>query len=349
MKKALIIIGVIVAVLAVLAFVFRDTLSFLALQSAIQPQHSFADDTTHDAPVYSNMEHWAVLPGRDDAADLSLNGVITDNTEAPVDVFFVHPTTYYSPDHWNAALDDQAVNAYTDDPVLRSQASVFNDCCRIYAPRYRQATIAAFFDLEQGIDSTSAIDLAYSDVKKAFNYYLENFNHGRPFILAGHSQGALFIDRILKEQVQGSPLMNQLIAAYPLGFFLDSNNSIPVCDTPNQTGCFVTWNSAGPEFKAFVDSSNNVCVNPLSWKTDDAIAGTEQHQGAVNFETGGQLEKGIVEAQCKKGLLTISRIDSENFPDGLLGKHNYHVYDFAFFYMDIRANVKQRIDAFLNQ
>lgn len=33
------------------------------------------------------------------------------------------------------------------------------------------------------------LELAYEDIKCAFEYYMENYNDGRPIVVAGFSQG----------------------------------------------------------------------------------------------------------------------------------------------------------------
>ena len=84
-----------------------------------------------------------------------------------VDVFFVHPTTYLSPDTWNAPLDHADANLRIEKRVLKMQASAYNLAGRIYAPRYRQATFGAFFDQEG--NGLQALIYAYKDVQDAFD------------------------------------------------------------------------------------------------------------------------------------------------------------------------------------
>ena len=140
MKKFLIGFGIVIALLVILGFVFRGPLMMMAGMAYMAPGHSFAEDQTPSAPDYSNPDHWAALPEREDSADVIPTGVIVDTTSTlDVDVFFVHPTTYVNPEHWNQPLDDVTANTMTDDWVMRDQASVFNGCCQVYAPRYRQA------------------------------------------------------------------------------------------------------------------------------------------------------------------------------------------------------------------
>ncbi|GIR73695.1 MAG: hypothetical protein CM15mP76_04220 [Prochlorococcus sp.] len=85
---------------------------------------------------------------------------------------------------------DKAKSAYERTEImLGNQASAFNGSCNIYAPEYRQATYFSFFDKDD--NGKKALDLAYEDIENAFNYFLEFFNNGKPFIIAAHSQGAL--------------------------------------------------------------------------------------------------------------------------------------------------------------
>jgi hypothetical protein len=347
MKKALLILAVILAIALVAAFIFRNELQFAMMMMALQPEQSFAEDTRHAAPDYANPDHWAALPDREDLADVSPAGTDLDaQANAPADVFFIHPTTYYTSDHWNQPLDHAATNTFTDEQVLRSQASVFNSCCRIYAPRYRQATLYAFMD--QGSDGPAAIDFAYADVKAAFKYFIDHYNQDRPFILAGHSQGGKHVDTLLQDIIAGTELQARMIAAYPVGYFLDGSNGIPVCSTPTQTGCQATWNSVAPEAPSFQDTSKSICVNPLNWKNDGTRADFSENSGAVAFNAKAEIEQGVVDAQCVDGKLIVSEVRSDNYDARMFGPGNYHIFDFSFFHMDLRKNAEDRVAAFVD-
>lgn len=344
MKKVLWSITGVVAVLSALFFIFRDEIGFGLMRMALAPDQNFAQDQRHPAPDYSLPLHWAALPDREDDADVSPQGLDLDQqATAAVDVFFIHPTTYYKSAYWNQPLDDIEANDFTDTQVLRNQASVFNSCCKIYAPRYRQATLYAFMD--SGDDGEAAIDFAYQDVREAFEYYLEHFNNGRPFIIAGHSQGGKHADTLLQE-INNTPLMQQLVAAYPVGFFFSGEDSVPVCEYATQTGCQVTWNSVAPDAPTFSDTSNSICVNPLNWSAQGDYADFSENQGAVNFTGQGAVEPGVADAQCVDGLLHVTDVRSENYSSEMFGPGNYHVYDYSFFHMNIRSNVLARIQAF---
>ncbi|MDP6376993.1 MAG: DUF3089 domain-containing protein [Pseudomonadales bacterium] len=353
MKKFLIITGVIAAVLLVLGIVFRDMLQFAVMAYTLKPGTEFAETTPPSAPDYANAEHWAALPDRDDKADVTPGEVVDNQATAAVDVFFIHPTTYYSGDGWNQPLDNAQANAITDDGVLRNQASVFNSCCRVYAPRYRQATLYSFFDQPGG--GKGALELAYSDVEDSFDYYLQHYNRNRPFILAAHSQGALHLDTLLRNRINGSLLAQRMIAAYPIGYYLDGSNGIPVCTSPVDTGCQVTWNSLAPDAPVMAKGTGHICVNPLTWLNDDSRADFDLNKGAVSFDFAmadsqqpGKVESGIADAQCKDGRLIVSEIRSPNYPSIMFGEGNYHVYDYSLFHMNIRENAQMRTQAYLS-
>ena len=184
-KKLLVGATILVTLLIGVGYVYRADLMLFGLTFVV-PNHAFSDVPSPAPPDYANPAHWAALPERDDLADTLAVGATALQATAAVDVFFVHPTTFVSADAWNQSLDDTTTNETTDQMVMQGQASAFNACCRIYAPRYRQATLAAFF--VDGDSAPQALDLAYSDVVAAFRYYLATFNRGRPFVRSSDRQ-----------------------------------------------------------------------------------------------------------------------------------------------------------------
>ena len=346
MKKFLIGLGIVVAVLVLLGVVFRGPIMMIVGMAFMQPEQSFANDQSGPAPDYKNSEHWAALPERDDAADVTPSGVITEpDSTTDVDVFFIHPTTYVSPEHWNQPLDNVTANKMTDDWVMRDQASVFNGCCQVYAPRYRQATLYSFQD--QDGDGGEALELAYRDVKAAFDYFIKERNNGRPFIIAGHSQGAFHADRLLREVIAETELQQRMVAAYPIGFSIDGSNGIDVCTSSKQTGCQVSWNTNSVDAMVILAEPGDICVNPITWTADDAMASADANLGSISFSNGDALEQNVTGAQCLNSQLLVEEINSESFNLMPFGPGNYHMYDYSFFHMNIRANAKARVSAYL--
>lgn len=348
MKKFLFGMAIFLVVGLIVIWTFGNELGYWMFTKYIEPDKPFAETAVPAAPDYSLAENWAALPGSDDKADVMLGESVEAQAEAAVDVFFIYPTTFITSEGWNAPLDHAGANEIVDDMVLPHQASAFNGCCAVFAPRYRQATMYSFSDREG--DGKSALDIAYGDVVAAFNYFLEHYSEGRPFVIAGHSQGARHAELLLNEHVYGTALTDRLVAAYPIGFNL-SEGSLPVCVTPTETGCAVTWNTVGPGFQPFEDTSNMICVNPLTFDTSKPKAGFDANLGSLLGATDGSISviDGAADGLCDNGLLKISELRSDSGFNLLMGTGNYHVYDFSLFYFNIRQNVEARVAAYLTR
>jgi len=347
--------------LLVAVWLFRDLLLFGLMAWRLAPDVPFDAAHVPPPPDYQRDDVWAALPDRRDLADTLPATTVRDRQEvSAVDVFFVHPTTYYRADGWNQPLDHATTNAITDGYVLRGQASVFNSCCAIYAPRYRQATLYAFVD-DTG-SGQSALDLAYTDVVAAFDQFIAARSRNRPLVLAAHSQGSKHLVRLLRDRFSEGQLRERLVVAYAIGFAITPDDlpaSLPVCATATQTGCIVTWNAVGPHPRHFGEVDGQICVNPLTWATDGERADFDLNLGAVSFgtlnvtegdPTGPReplVEPGAADAQCVDGRLRVSEIRSDAFDARLTGRDNYHIYDYALFHMNLRANAETRVRAYL--
>ena len=336
------------------------------LMRGLTPQGHFASPRSRNGPDYRADASWLVKPGispdpsqwRPSAEGRS------DPIAAGAAVFYVHPTTYLERDKWNAAIDEGGDTAFRDALFVRSQASAFNDIAtEIWAPRYRQAAFGAF--LLKTPDATKALDLAYDDVLAAFDTFLAAQPKARPIILAGHSQGALHLSRLLVDR--RDVLNGRLVAAYVVGWPISTAADLPAtgltaCATPGQTGCLLSWMSFGdPANSGMIldgwngssgptgvrrDSRDLVCVNPLTGTRDGAAS------PAANLGTlvptadfaNATLLNGAVGARCEKGLLIINGAIPALGPYVLPG-NNYHAYDYALFWGSIRADAARRAAA----
>ena len=327
-------------------------LPFTSCLKILRPRHDFAAYKLAPGPDYAQDSCWAALPTRRDSADAVPRGtgLRDEQATATADVFFIHPTTFYLPKSWNADLGTDKLNLFTDRSTIRHQASAFNAAGRIYAPRYRQATLYSFFD-EQTPNGQAALDLAYSDVKAAFQYYLAHYNQGRPIIIAGHSQGTAHATRLLHEFFDTNPkLRRQLVAAYLIGFKVKSNEyqTIRPCTDSLATGCFITYNSVAtandyPPFHPFA------VTNPLTWTLDTLQAPASLNRGGVSQEFK-RIDPQVTDAKIHQGLLWITPPKPSGYPRFLLPgrpelRHSFHIADYALFYMNIRANAKTRVKA----
>jgi len=317
------------------------------LTGCFKPWFNYEEYPVPKPPDYANDAYWACLPWKHNASDTVPpgSGLIDEQTDAKVDVFFIYPTLDLRTDEWNASVDDNLLNKVIDKTSIRAQASVFNGSCRIFAPRYRQAVFASFLDKDG--NGTKALALAYSDVEAAFKYYMQHYNKGRPVIIAGHSQGCLHAYKLVKEFFDTSALKQQLVAAYLVGFKInkDSIKNIKPCDSAKETGCYVTWNTVTENGLSGKASNyfSGVCVNPLNWKQDSTYIDAVYNMGSVDYKFGG-IDNHEAGAACRNGLLVVKISDHNKYVPLF---NSYHLYDYNLFYMNIRANVADRVNAYL--
>ncbi len=329
-----------------LSYIFLVVIG-ITLSSCFKPFHQFSHYAPPSIPDYALEKNWAALPNKKDSADtVPVNSSEIDNQNvAQADVFYIYPTLNFSQTGWNANVDNERLNKRVDKYPIRMQASVFNGSCKVYSPRYRQATFASFL-VKKGDDGKLALDLAYQDVKAAFDYYLNNYNHGRPFIIAGHSQGSRHAYRLLNEFInKNDTLRKKMIAAYAIGFNTDEKfSTIPSCDSASQNGCLISWNTY--KWGATTDNKylgeNIYCTNPLSWKCDTTYISAAKNLGGVdrNFK----LIPNACDAQVVNGIVWVHRPKQGRFVKFM---KNYHVSDYSLFYMNIRENVATRVKEYL--
>ncbi len=267
----------------------------------LTPGDAFEEVEKPPAPDYSDPASWAALPFENDNADLTPPGHDDMQSDAPADVFFVHPTTFFDRERWNAPIDDAKSRSFVDQMVMSGQASVFNGCCKVYAPRYRQATIGTY--LADKKNASGAFGLAYSDVERAFEVFLKEYNEGRPFILASHSQGSQHAMRLLERIDADETLRERMVAAYTIGFthpmsrYGDVYDHLKPCTKPDQTGCIVAWDTyevgadvdiperpvywKDGELTAVALDVPRQCTNPITWRQMTEPSPKEAHEGAV--------------------------------------------------------------------
>lgn len=316
----------------------------------ISAQSSTTFNHTDVKPDYSKLEYWAAHPMKADPSDsIPAPLKIYPSGDSGVDVFFLYPTSFTSNSDtgWNAAIDDDGINKKTDNSSILYQASPFNQYSRVFAPRYRQAHIRAFFIP----DSISApyFNLAYEDIKAAFIEYLKTFNAGRPVIIAAHSQGTVHAGRLIREFFDGKPLQDRLICAYLVGMPVPVTyfNMIRPCKDSASTGCFVSWRTfkSGYEGNDIIknETVKMTVTNPLSWTSDEAFISATFNKGGVlrNFN---KLVPNVVSAKVHDNILWSSKPDMPG--KILLTTKNYHIGDINLFYVNIRENVGTRIRSY---
>lgn len=293
------------------------------------------------------------------------NWLSAEDAGKDVDVVYFYPTTF-------SKVSDDApdVADITDESMrsgaqreLKNQASVFIEDCNIYAPFYRQVNAAYALTLS---DEEADDLLRYSasqDPSAALDYYFENYNNGKPFILAGHSQGSQILTMILSDYMKEHPEhYKNMIAAYVIGYsvtdkYLAANPHLKFAEGADDTGVIISYNTEGPANKDqhnAVVTDGAISINPINWKKDDTYASKEENLGSLNID--GEIEKNLADAKIdlERGVVVCETADSAVYaiPEAahaLFGPESYHGYDYGLYYMNLRENAKVRIEAFKNK
>ncbi|MDQ3483697.1 MAG: DUF3089 domain-containing protein, partial [Pseudomonadota bacterium] len=267
-----------------------------AVAAAAQPQPAKPPLAAVD---YSPERNWLCLPGRNDICStplattaLNVNGYGSTGPSAvavnpPADCFYVYPTI--SGDKGlNSDLD-----AKEERGAVQSQFARFASVCRTFVPIYRQMTLSAIAAAAAGSDLKKQGEIAYSDVAAAWRTYLAKHNKGRPFVLVGHSQGAIMLQELIKREIEGKPVAGRMVRAIIPGFNVlvpqgkrvgGTFKSTPLCASQTETGCVMTWvsfreNNAPPEGAMFgwapAPGLTVACTNPAkpgstAWETLDS-------------------------------------------------------------------------------
>jgi hypothetical protein len=335
-----------------------------ALIKSAVPKGHFEAAKADGAPDYTQYSSWVARPGQSNDPSSWLPDGMTSARAGNAAVFYIHPTTYLSTDRWNAPLDPGGDTEFRTQLFARSQASAFNGAGRVWAPRYRQAAFGAF--LLDSEDAQKALDLAYRDVAAAFDEFVREAGN-RPIILAGHSQGALHLERLLREKVAGKPIASRVVAAYVVGWPISITADLPAlglpaCRARDQAGCILSWMSfADPPNPDLIlqqwqktkgltggdrIAKEVLCVNPITGTLDGAAAPAENPGTLVPTPDlkSANLLPGAVGAHCDRGLLILDG-QIPALGSFVLPGNNYHVYDYALFWGAVRTDAERRLAA----
>lgn len=344
---------------------FQDQL----LRFAFVPNGRFSVAAAGPAPDYSKAGAWLSRPDLSDDPSRWAPPGHRAATRPDIAVFYVPPTTYYAKASWNAPLDNEESRRW-----LRvfgwSEASAFNGAAMVWAPRYRSAALGAF--LTAAPDSARALDLAYGDISRAFDAFLAQTPASRPIILAGHSQGSVHLMRLMKDRIAGTPMARRIVAAYLVGWPISLEADIPAlglpaCTAPGQPGCILSWQSfaepADPRMiRELFDQSPGLtgasrkgtamlCINPLTGAPGTAALPATNLGSLMPRPDfmGAELKKGAIAARCDPSGLLLIGGPPKGFDSYVMPGNNYHVFDYAMFWGNIRADAEARTKAFLTR
>ncbi len=294
---------------------------------------------------YSDSENWAMKPKA---------------SNKPVDVIYFYPTRYYVDgpeddelcDIDHKGMREKAVN------VAQKHTGVFAESCNVYVPFYRQLSVPCILKLIEE-DSKALGYCASQDMSSALDYYFKEYNDGRPFILAGHSQGSIMLCEVLSDYMKAHPeYLENMVAAYIIGFsvteqYLADNPHLKFAEGSDDTGVIVSYNTEGTgnknEYNGVV-KEGSIAINPVNWKRDETYAPASENLGSLDKDMS--ITDGLADARIdlERGVVICESADHEEYASksvDCFGPDSYHSNDYSFYYMNLKENVADRIEAFL--
>jgi len=327
-------------------------------RNALDPQIPYQTYHPPKAPDYAQRTAWYLMP---------TNPARTGAWSPRADVFFLSPTTYDGGEQWNAPIDDRKGGRQFRRTMAPNYAGPFVRVGRIFAPRYRQASLYSELTLRE--DAREARAFAYGDAAQAFRWYIDHDNNGRPFVLVGVEQGGTLALRLLAEEIAPRPEVKaRLVAAYLIETVAPADAPpIPACAAKGQTGCLAAWVSvsdAAPDRgrsildRALIWSPAGelqtlngrpaLCFNPILGATTDAAAPARLNLGAANatgleWDARPAFLAREVGAQCQRGVLRVTKPKSAAFTRSGSWTDRRKVPGFNLFYADLEADALARV------
>jgi len=321
--------------------------------SSSKPSTSVPATNSQGVPNYANSSNWLSLPAK---------------ATKKVDVFYLGDTTYQKPNASSpniCAVNDAQMQAGAKAKFSAS-ATVFETIANIYSPYYRQSDASVLLVPHDQQAAIIAGEPTHDGIS-AFDYYIQHCNSGRPFMLAGHSQGSNVTINLLAQYMKKNPdVYKRMIAAYVIGYsitpdYLAQNPELKFAEGPDDTGVIISYNTESPTFQGNnpVVLPGAMAINPITWTRSETVATAAQNLGgiSVNPQTGyavvdsaGNPVKvmNYADAQVNtaRDVVICSTADPSQLAPGneIVAKGIYHPFDYPFYYFDIRANAANRVD-----
>ena len=297
-----------------------------------------------ETPIdYSEAAYWLARP---------------DSIGKAVDAIYFYPTAYTSQDITQSAIadiDDEGMKTAAT-ANLENAAKVYTESCNLFAPLYRQVDVTYANTLSHEAFTELINFVTDQDPTAAIDYYFEHLNQGRPFIIAGHSQGSQTTLKLLERYfARHQDYLQRMVAAYPVGYsvtgkYLEDNPHLKFAEGATDTGVIVSWNTEGTansNAKSLVVEPGAMSINPLNWKRDDTYAPASQNLGS---RINGKKTEGMADAQInlERGVVVVTTEAAKPYRipaamEAIFGPESYHGQDYGFFYYNLQQNVADRI------
>jgi len=311
---------------------------FLSSCKTLYVSKPFLENDVPNKPHYENIKSWAVLPENYPSDLIEISGPYI---KKDVDIFYIYPTLLTDPksSEWNANIFDDKTRKNVISVAVKNQASSWAESGNLYVPFYRQAHYRSFVDDKNNLDNIKSWKIAYQDINNAFEYYLKNYNNGKPIIIAAHSQGSLLAKELLKKYFDGKILQKKLIAAYIPGIKILSNDfsDLKLMTSPDEIGGFLTWNTYKiNKFPKTYDKwfKGGLTINPITWNNKTQTEYSE-HLGLLYSDN--KIYPNSLKIKLIDGLIwsTTPKVPKRIL---LFFIKNYHFADVNLFWEDIKQN-----------
>jgi len=285
------------------------------------------------------------------------------NPKYDVDLFYLYPTVVLEGEGV-APIDEK--HKKSAQFVFAMQGSAFASYTNVYAPYYRQAPLSIALKLcavepfEQYVIDTEI----RTDVYTALDTYFTKYNNGRPFILAGHSQGSTILSIVIREYMKAHPeYQKRMVSAYLIGYpftkdWFKKYNNVKFAKGETDTGVIVSWNTEGADAteSGIMNPKGELAINPLNWKTNGIPAPASANKGSLIFNKETKevsIVKGANDAtiDTKRGTL-ICTTCTDYVPLSFVaffGNKSLHAQDYQLYYENIKENGQKRIQAYLKK
>lgn len=286
-----------------------------------------------EAPDYENPVMWTIYKN--------------DHSAKTADVFYIPSTWEYD---WTAP--DGRICHYADvwNPKHRDDmeieitgvAEYMAENNNFYSPFYRHITLDTWATLNEDTITARYSSVSLEDVRNAFRHFLERWNNGRPFILAGFSQGGKSVVELMKTLCPEE--RERLVAAYVMGYKITPADTVAApwikgAVKESDTGVTICYNSVSDVkyVKPIVAAPNVMSINPVNWTTDDTPA-------ILNDTITVTLDPEVK-------VLVLKGFDGSYLPNilGVLNVGDYHGAE-PWIYSDcLKENIGKRIEAYRNK
>ena len=297
---------------------------------------------------YANPDSWAICD--------------SEKPDLEYDVFYVYPTL--------AGKARTPEMEWKDNPKLQKKIiafaqaqtyGIFGRNVRVFSPYVHQLTYAEVTKIMSKHPFVKAdwksFERGMKETLAAFRHYLRYYNKGRPYILLGHSQGAMDL-YYLMEHCPEIKKENGFVAAYLPGLphisaeqiKQDFGSRIRPAQSADDLGVIAVWNTQNAEADARIMAGNGTyCINPLNWRTDSTPAGYDEHILAFFYDYrdgSSKTRSRMLGAQVDpaRGVLLVD-LPSNSVWDAkaFMGLGIFHMNDIWFFAGNIRINAEYRV------